>query len=233
MKNWLMLGTMFLLACPAAEKGSALKKEAPIKSVPTSQPAGQPSSQVESKAATPLALGEKARLVEHVLVTAAGEEVSLKSAAKEKGLLVIFTCNHCPWVKAWEDRTVALANAFLAQGIGAIAVNSTDPAQVDGESTKDNADTAQRLGMKYPYAVDKGSVLARAFGASKTPEVFLFDGSMQLVYHGAVDDNAKSPNEVKATFLKDALTAVAAGTKVELAETKAFGCSIKLYEPVS
>jgi peroxiredoxin len=88
-------------------------------------------------------------------------------------------------------------------------------------------DRAQERGMEFPYVVDATSDVARAFGATRTPEAFLFDAKGRLVYHGTIDDNAKQPDEVKERYLRDAVNAVAAGRTVAVRETKALGCGIK------
>jgi len=175
----------------------------------------------------PLAIGAVAPRVEREMKSVDGSMASVASAAKDKGVLVIFTCNHCPWVKAWQERTVALGNEFLDQGVGVIAINSNDPAKNDEDSFDGMKKRANARSMKYPYVVDEGSVMARAYGATKTPEFFLFDADMKLVYHGAIDDNAQKPDQVKKTYLKDALTALVNGEPVSVAKTKALGCGIK------
>jgi len=156
-----------------------------------------------------------------------GKEVSLADVAGQKGTLVIFTCNACPFAKAWQDRIVDLGNSFASRGVGVIAVNSNDPAIVPEDGYDLMKERAEKAKMGFPYVVDAGSEVALAFGATRTPEAFLFDATGQLVYHGTIDDNAKEPGSVTKTYLKDALTAVVEGKAVPLAETKAIGCGIK------
>lgn len=86
------------------------------------------------------------------------------------------------------------------------------------------------LGMNFPFAVDEGSVIAKAFGATKTPEAFLFDADMKLVYHGTIDDNMRDAGAVEETYLADAMAAVHDGQAVSVATTDALGCSIKFYK---
>ena len=185
----------------------------------------------ESTGSEPLAIGASAPNSERKMESVDGVMASVKSAAKEKGVLVIFTCNHCPWVKAWQERTVALANAFSDQGVGVIAINSNDPAANAIDGMEGMQARAEALGMRYPYVVDEGSLMARAFGATKTPEFFLFDADLELVYHGAIDDNAQKPEQVTKTYLHDALSALVAGQPITISETKALGCGIKFREP--
>jgi peroxiredoxin len=159
-----------------------------------------------------------------------GREVAIADIAGAKGTLVIFTCNHCPWAKAWETRIVALGNAARARGIGVIAINANDPAAHAEDGFDEMVSRAKTRGFQFPYVVDTGSKVARAFGAERTPEAFLFDAEGTLVYHGTIDDNAEDANAVKQHYLADAVDAVATGKPVQLKETKALGCSIKYYE---
>jgi peroxiredoxin len=156
-----------------------------------------------------------------------GSEVTLAGAMGPKGLLVVFSCNHCPWVQRWESRIVELGNTYSARGIGVVAVNANDPAEYPDDSFEAMQARAKEKGYAFPYVVDATSGVARSFGASKTPEAFLFDAQGKLVYTGTIDDNAKDPAAVTAAYLKDALEAVAAGKPVPTAKTKALGCSIK------
>ncbi len=156
-----------------------------------------------------------------------GKLVSIGSVAGPKGTLVLFTCNHCPWVRAWEDRIVRVAADAKRAGIGVIAVNSNDPAAYPEDSFARMKERAKQHRYGFPYVVDATSGVARAFGATHTPEAFLFDAQGKLVYHGAIDDNAREPEKVAARYLADAVAAVAAGKPVANAETKALGCSIK------
>lgn len=161
-----------------------------------------------------------------------GESLSLASVKGDKGTLVVFTCNHCPYAKAWEARVTALGNAYAKKGVGVVAVNPNDPSVQAEDGFDEMVARAEKLGMEFPYVVDATSDVARAFGASKTPEAFLFDADGALVYHGAVDDNAKDPDAVEATYLKDALDAVLAGEPVAVPTSKSVGCTIK-FRPAS
>lgn len=178
-------------------------------------------------AGEPLALGSKAPMADLEMKNVDGTMVSIAEAAGPKGTLVLFTCNHCPYVKAWEERMDDLGNAYLAKGIGVIAINPNDPEVQPPDSFEAMQERAKERGRKYPYVVDATSDVARAFGATKTPEAFLFDASGKLVYHGTVDDNVKDAEEVTKRWLADALEAVASGKTPEVRQTKALGCSIK------
>jgi peroxiredoxin len=176
----------------------------------------------------PLALGAKVPLADTKLKSATtGQEVSLAKQAGLAGTLVVFTCNGCPFANAWEERIVNLGNTFAKKGVGVVLINSNNPASSKGDSFDQMQQRAKQRGMTFPYAVDPGSRLARAFGAAKTPEAYLFDKSGQLVYHGTIDDNHEDAGKVSKSYLKDALEAVVAGKKPPLAETKSLGCGIK------
>lgn len=175
----------------------------------------------------PIALGAAAPKADLKMKNVDGKEISIADVRGQKGTLVIFTCNHCPFVKQWETRIVDLGNAFLAQGIGVIAINANDPKAYAEDGFEAMQQRAKDRGMKFPYVVDATSGVARAFGASRTPEAFLFDKDGKLVYHGTIDDNGKDAAQVKEPYLKDALAAVAAGKTPPKQETKALGCSIK------
>lgn len=178
-------------------------------------------------ALTALALGASAPMADTKMKNVDGKEVTIAAMKGEKGTMVVFTCNPCPWVKRWESRIVELGNVYSKQGIGVIAVNANDPALSGEDSYEAMQARAKEKGFEFPYVVDASSNVARAFGATRTPEIFLFDAKGKLVYKGAVDDNAQAPDKVTVRYLKDALEAVVAGRKVELAETKALGCTIK------
>ena len=161
--------------------------------------------------------------------TADGKDVSIGDVAGKKGTLVLFTCNACPWVKAWETRIAQLGNEYSKQGVGVIAVNSNDPSVVREDGFEVMQQRAKEKGFEFPYAVDEGSKLARAYGAERTPEAFLFDAEDKLVYHGTIDDNAKEPKDVKQRYLRDALQALVDGKPIPEKETKSLGCTIKFY----
>jgi hypothetical protein len=175
-----------------------------------------------------LKIGDPTPLAATRMKNVDGKELSIADVRKGKGTLVIFSCNHCPWAKAWESRIVALGNASVKRGIGVIVINANDPAAYPEDAWDVMKQRARQRKMQYPYVVDATSDVARAFGATRTPEAFLFDAEGKLVYHGAIDDNAHEPDKVEKRWLQDAVDAVVAGKSVEMAETKALGCSIKL-----
>lgn len=156
-----------------------------------------------------------------------GTMVSINEVKGKKGTLVIFTCNHCPFVIAWQDRMVELGNTYKKKGIGVIFINSNDPKVKTGDDSEGMKKMAKEHGYQFPYVVDGTSDVARHFGAKKTPDIFLFNAEGELIYHGAVDDNSRKPKEVQKTYLKDALDALLAGKPVAVKESKAVGCGIK------
>ena len=156
-----------------------------------------------------------------------GKDLSIGDVKGASGTLVVFTCNHCPFAKMWESRIVELGNTYQAKGIGVIAVNANDPKVAPDDGYESMQARAKEKGFGFPYVVDGTSGVAKAFGAAKTPEAFLFDKEGKLVYHGAVDDNGQEPDKVAKPYLKDALDAVSGGKAVPVSETKSIGCSIK------
>lgn len=172
-------------------------------------------------------LGDQAPATNVKMKDVTGRMVSIADVRGEKGTMVMFSCNACPWVKAWETRIAELGNRAPDMGIGVIVINPNDPTKVAEDSYEVMQERARERGFKFPYVVDDTSGVAKAFGATRTPEVFLFDAAGKLVYHGAIDDNAREPEKVEKHYLADALRAVAAGKPVPVAETKAIGCTIK------
>jgi peroxiredoxin len=180
-----------------------------------------------TSAGGPLAIGAAVPASSVKMENVDGKQLTIAEVEKPEGLLVVFTCNQCPFAKAWESRIVALGNEYQSKGIGVIAINSNDPAVAPGDSFDAMQQRAKDKGMQFPYVVDATSSVARAFGATRTPEAFVFDKNGKLVYHGAVDDNKEDPDKVENPYLKNALDAVVAGTDVAVKETKSIGCTIK------
>ena len=175
----------------------------------------------------PLPIGASIPMADVKMKSVDGTERTLAEVKKPAGTLVIFTCNHCPFAKMWESRIVELGNAYAAKGVGVIAVNANDPKVATEDAFDVMQERAKERGMQYPYVVDATSNIARAFGATRTPEAFLFDKDGKLVYHGTIDDNGEEPANVEKPYLKDALEAILAGREVPVKETKSIGCGIK------
>ena len=157
-----------------------------------------------------------------------GAKASLNDVAKPGGLLVIFSCNSCPYVLGWEDRYNEISNICNQFQVGFVLVNSNEAKRSGADSMEKMVEHATEAGYSsFAYLEDANHVLADAFGATKTPDVFLFDAAMNLVYKGAIDDNMKDKNEVQISYVKKALTSMVSGEIIDPQSTKAIGCSIK------
>ncbi len=174
-----------------------------------------------------LELGSEIPLADIKMLDISGQELSLNDIKGENGLLVIFSCNTCPWVIRWQDRYVEIANEYKDKGVGIVAINSNEAYRANDDSFEAMKEHALNNGYNFYYTVDKESKLALEFGATRTPHVFLFNGEEKLVFRGAIDDDAKNADNVEDHYLKDALNAMLAGNEIKLASTKALGCSIK------
>ena len=156
-----------------------------------------------------------------------GKEVTLRDAAKKNGLLVMFSCNTCPYVIKNQQRTTEVANYANTKDIGIILVNSNEGQRSDDDSYAAMQQYAKKHGYKWNYVVDENSVLADAFGAKKTPECYLFNKAGKLVYHGAIDDNPSNESAVSRKHLKEALDQLLKGEEISVKTSKSVGCSIK------
>ena len=174
-----------------------------------------------------LEIGSAMPLMDHQLADISGNTMTLADVKGDAGTLVVFSCNTCPWVIRWEDRYVSLANTYAPKGIGMIAVNSNAARFGSEDSLEEMVEHAKNNGYNFPYAQDPESELASAFGATKTPHIYLFNADDKLVYLGAIDDNAKNAKKVEVPFLANAIDALLAGNPINPQATKALGCSIK------
>ena len=156
-----------------------------------------------------------------------GKEVSLKDAKKKNGLLVMFSCNTCPWVIKNQSRTVEIANYALSKEIGVILLNANEGQRDDADSYSEMKEYANSQGYKWYYAVDANNVLADEFGANRTPEVFLFNAEGKHVYHGAIDDNPGDAGSVERKHLKVAIDESISRKDVSVKESRSMGCQIK------
>ena len=155
-----------------------------------------------------------------------GKEMSLKQLKQDNGLLVIFTCNTCPFVIKNQSRTSEMLAVAAASKVGVALINSNEAQRDDADSEAAMKDYAAK--QRYPnYLIDKASSLADYFGAGHTPEVFLFNSNDELVYKGAMDDSPSDPTAAKQIYLKNAISAMVAGKEITPNSTKSIGCSIK------
>jgi hypothetical protein len=181
-----------------------------------------------------LAIGTSAPAAEVKMMDISGKEYSLSDLKKPGGLLVVFSCNGCPFVvgsegsEGWEGRYDELRTLTEGNNIGMALINSNEAKRDKGDDLKSMKTRAEEHGFgKCRYLLDVNSAVANAFFARTTPHVYLFDGNMKLVYKGAIDDNVDDSKKVKEPYLKNAIQNLAAGKKIKPAETKPVGCSIK------
>lgn len=177
--------------------------------------------------AAELEIGSTMPKMEQKLQDISGRTMTLADAKGDQGTLVVFSCNTCPWVINWEDRYLTLADKYISKGIGMIAVNSNSSRFNGSESLDEMASHADKIGYQFPYAQDSGSELAYAFGATKTPHIYLFDKEDKLVYRGAIDDNGRDASKVDEPFLANAIDELLSGDSISKTTSKAMGCSIK------
>ena len=174
-----------------------------------------------------LPIGAPLPKADQKLMDITGKEITLKSAMKENGLLVMFSCNTCPVVIKNQGRAKEICQYSLSQNVGVVVLNSNEANRSDNESLDAMKDYAKTQNYNWYYAVDKNNVLADAFGANRTPECFLFDKAGKLVYHGAIDDNPTDKSSVSRHHLKEAINELVNGKNVSVKETKSVGCNIK------
>ena len=174
-----------------------------------------------------IGIGGKATLTDIKMLDVSGVRVSLDDVAGDNGLLVLFSCNTCPFVLQWEGRYSEIKDHADDNEVGMIVVNSNHQSRNGLDSYEEMKKHATDKGYNFYYVVDEDSKIANAFGGQTTPHAFLFDKNMELVYKGAIDDNYKSAGDVKQAYVKDAIVSLAKGEKIKIAETRPLGCSIK------
>lgn len=160
------------------------------------------------------------------LPTTDGGEVSRDEIATGPAAIVAFWCNHCPYVQAWEERFNDIAREYSDRGVTTVAVCANDPVSHPGDSFEAMVERAAARGYVFAYAHDRTQRVARAYGAERTPEVFVLDAAGAVAYHGAIDDST-DPDAVTAHHLRDALDAVLDGRRPAVAATPPVGCTIK------
>jgi len=155
-----------------------------------------------------------------------GQSHSLDSYADANVLVLVQSCNHCPYVQAWEGRLSAIASDYADRGVRVVAVNSNDADNYPEDSFEEMQKRSREQGFTFEYLYDEPQAVAQALGAERTPEVFVYDRDRQLRYHGAIDDN-RDETGVSQQYLRDALDALLAGSDPAVAETPAVGCTVK------
>jgi len=172
-----------------------------------------------------LKIGDKA--LDFSLPGIDGQTHKLAEYSGSSAVAVIFSCNHCPYVRAWEDRMVQIQADYASKGVQLVAINANDASKYPDDSFPKMKERAHEKHFNFPYLHDESQEVAKAYGAERTPEVFLFDKTNTLRYHGAIDDNYDDPAAVKDKYLRKALDAVLSGTQPPATETKPVGCTIK------
>lgn len=155
-----------------------------------------------------------------------GNTYSLESFTDSIGLVVIFSCNHCPYVQAYEDRIIEIQKEY-AGVVQIVAVSSNEDNNYPEDSFEKMKERALFKKFNFPYLHDETQSVAKAYGTTHTPEVFLFDPQRKLVFHGKIDDNWQEPENVKSKYLRNAIDELLAGKPVSVPETFTIGCTIK------
>ena len=153
------------------------------------------------------------------------DTMSLADVVGDSGGIIVFTCNHCPYVVASESRIESIANRCKSAGLGFVGINSNDS---DSHPTDDWHHMVDRANsMSYPYLNDSDHMIAHTYGAQRTPEFYLLDESSTIIYRGRMDNSPRDPTAVSTTELDDAVTALIAGNSVMIPRTESIGCSVK------
>lgn len=159
-----------------------------------------------------------------------GKKVSLAGLKNNKGAIVVFTCNHCPFSVAYEDRIIELNKKYEAQGFPVVAINPNDATKVPDDSFEKMQVRAKEKNFTFPYLQDATQEIAKAFGASRTPHVFLLTregATYKVAYIGAIDNNTDEPEQASQKYVETAISEITAGKPVSTNFTKAIGCTIK------
>ncbi len=156
-----------------------------------------------------------------------GKTWSLDSFSDAKVLVVVFTCNHCPYAKASEDRLIAIQDDYADAGVRLVAINPNDAERYPDDSFAAMKERASEKKFNFPYLRDETQEVARAYDAACTPDIFVFDAGRKLVYNGRIDDNWREPDQVKRHDLRLAIDAALQNTTVDFYHKPSMGCSIK------
>lgn len=180
-----------------------------------------------------LSIGASLPKGDHAMKDVSGKEIALKDVVGQKGLLVVFSCNTCPFVvgsdgsDGWEGRYPELVAYSQRMGVNVAFLNSNEAKRDKGDGYADMQERYEAKGLAGYYLYDEKHVVADAFGARTTPHVFLFNKDLKLVYKGAIDDNVANASEVKEHWAKNAVSALASGSTIDPSTTRNIGCSIK------
>lgn len=183
------------------------------------------SKKTGAKMNEPLKIGEPAP--DFNLPGTDGKNYCLNSFNDKTGLIVIFSCNHCPYVMAYEDRIICVQADYKEKGIQVVAINSNDSSAYPEDSFENMKLRAQKKLFNFPYLRDETQELAKSFVATHTPEIFLFDKERKLAFHGKIDDNWNDEKNIRNKYLRNALDEMLAGEAISMPETFTIGCTIK------
>ena len=161
------------------------------------------------------------------LISTNGKKYSLNSFKDKKALIIIFSCNHCPYVQAYENRIMTIQKDYDEKGITVLAINSNDAVQYPDDSFDEMKKRATEKKFNFLYLRDEDQSVAKSFDAAHTPEIFLFNDNRKLVYSGKIDDNWQDEKKVKTKYLRDALDELLSGKEISVPETYSIGCTIK------
>jgi thioredoxin-related protein len=175
----------------------------------------------------PIQIGSSMPKADLKMQDISGKNIAMKDAKKDNGVLVMFSCNTCPYVLKNQERTTAISEYALKNNIGVIILNSNEAYRGNEDSFDAMKDYAKDQQYKWNYVVDKNHEVADAFGANRTPECFLFDKNLKLVYHGAIDDSPSDVTAIKRIHLQEAIKEMVAGKDVSVKESRSVGCTIK------
>jgi len=156
-----------------------------------------------------------------------GKEYSLNSFADKNALIIIFSCNHCPYVQAYEERMKQIQEDYQQKGVTVIAINSNEDVNYQDDSFENMKKRADEQNFNFLYLRDDDQSVARAYDATHTPEIFLFDEDRKLAFHGKIDDNWQEPEKVQNHYLRNALDELLEGKEISVPETFTIGCTIK------
>lgn len=155
-----------------------------------------------------------------------GKYYTLDSFNAKNALVVVFACNHCPYVQAYEERIKQIQNDFVTD-LQVVSINSNDDVKYPDDSFEEMVKRSNKIQFNFPYLRDDDQSIAKTYGATHTPEIFLFDSERKLVFHGKVDDNWQDENSVRSKYLRNAIHELLAGKKISVPETFTIGCTIK------
>ena len=180
-----------------------------------------------AQAQTSIAIGSNAPLLDQAMKDVSGKMISVKDAMKQNGVLVMFSCNTCPYVIKNQSRTKEIAAFAKANNIGIILLNSNEAQRGGDDSYAAMQAYAKKEGYDFAYVVDANHQQADAYGATRTPELFLLDAKGTLVYKGAIDDSPADIAKVNRIHAKEAIKELVGGKSVSIKESRSVGCSIK------